>query len=92
MLGQYLEAGGSLAEFWSIETPRTTLIRVSAYYRRRGWSAYWTAALGRFSWKGEESGIPSLEAMMGVKKPPIRRQSNDVMLAAMRGWAAGGAA
>lgn len=61
-LSAYLEAGGSSDAFWR-ETPRTTMLAVEAYRRRRGWQAWNTAALGRFEFK---QGYPSLEQMQGL--------------------------
>lgn len=83
MLVDYLEAEGSLAEFWSIETPRTTIARITAYRRRRGWLAWQTAALGRFSWKEYGGSIPPLRMMMGLPAPRQEAQSNDDIAAAM---------
>lgn len=62
MLGAYLEAGGTTAAFWR-ETPRTTVLAIQAYRRRRGWLAWNTAALQRFAF---DNGFPSLESLMGL--------------------------
>lgn len=88
MLELYLEAGGTLAEFWSIETPRTTLIRIQAYRRRRGWQAWNTAVWGRFTFDGYEMGIPPLHEAMGLPPPQARVQSPDEMSRVMRAWVA----
>ncbi|MCW3837809.1 hypothetical protein ACFQ1E_17325 [Sphingomonas canadensis] len=68
MLSGYLEAGGSTQSFRR-ETPRTTMMTVRAYRRRRGWSAWMTSALGRFEFPG---GHPSMDEVMGQPKrqPP----------------------
>jgi hypothetical protein len=76
LLSAWLEAGGAEAAFWRA-TPRTTLLTIDAYRRRRGWLAWNIAALGRFEF---EHGFPTLESLMGVAE----RQSDEhrrVMLA-----------
>lgn len=88
MLGQYLEAEGSLVEFWTIETPRTTIIRIQAYRRRRGWLAWQTAALGRFSWKEYGDSIPPLHLMMDLPPPKPNGHSSETILQAMTAWVA----
>lgn len=62
-MGAYLEAGGTTAEFWR-ETPRTTILAIEAYRRRRGWLAWNTAVLQRFEFEN----YPTLESMMGIRE------------------------
>lgn len=82
MLSAYLEAGGTTGAFWR-ETPRTTMMTVLAYRRRRGWSSWHTASLGRFDFK---DGYPSLDAMMGVPKRVDVRHEQTMLAHNLRLW------
>jgi hypothetical protein len=75
-----------LTEFWDIETPRTTMIRIASYRRRRGWLAWNTAVLGRFTFEDYEMGIPPLEQTMGLPPRNSRVQSAEELSAIMRAW------
>jgi hypothetical protein len=75
-----------LAEFWDIETPRTTMIRVASYRRRRGWLAWNTAVLGRFTFDDYDMGIPPLDKTMGLPPRRSRVQSADELRATMQAW------
>lgn len=82
LLSAYLEAGGTAASFWR-ETPRTTMLTILAYRRRRGWQAWHSGALARFEFK---DGYPSVEAMMGVPKRVDTRQQQVMLAHNLRLW------
>jgi hypothetical protein len=63
-------------------------LRIQAYRRRRGWSAWQTAALGRFTWSKYSSGIPPLHQMMDLPPPKEAAQGIEDMRKAMMSWVA----
>lgn len=73
-----------MASFWK-ETPRTTVLTIEAYRRRRGWLAWNTAALQRFDF---EDGFPSLESIQGIPERQTEEHRQVMLAHNLRLWRA----